>query len=349
MKPEVRSVQVLRGIAAIAVAFYHTHLILLQYGEVDILGWLALHGKSGVNIFFALSGFIILKAHWDDIGDWRSIPRYLNRRFVRLYPLYWIFSLAYIGAAALHIGRPDFSWDPINLASSFALVELTPDPSSPLQVAWTLFYEVKFYLAFVLFLISPTLGFVAFAGWFCIVVASALHGGGADTGWTSPWILYFMAGMGAYLASRVLPRWAAWPALAIAIGLSLTYVLFPAVHVTYSSGDIRPSLYWLIPVCGFGLLGIVLLDNRRGSAPRGLLTRMGDASYSIYLVHSAVISVAAIVALKLHLFTLAGGYPVFAATFIASVAAGYAAHLLIEKPLLKLLRRPRAHHPIMAT
>lgn len=347
MKTEVQSIQVLRGVAAVAVAFYHTHLILMQYGDVDLLGWLALHGKAGVNIFFTLSGFIILKAHWKHIGQPAQIPNYLYRRWSRLYPLYWLLTLAFVAASLTGLGRPDFSWSPLNLLSSFALYEFGVDATPPLQVAWTLFYEVKFYLAFVLLLVSPLLGIAAFAVWSVAAIYSTVTTGAVDAGWLSPWMLYFMAGMLVYLASERLPRWAAWPSAALTALLVLVYVVRPELHITYSGGNILPSLLWLIPVCAFGLLAVVLAE-RPGERARGLWTILGDASYSIYLVHSAVISVCAIVGLKLGLYDLAGGYALFAATFIASIAGGYVVHVALEKPLLHALRRKSRPAPVLS-
>lgn len=345
MKTEVRSIQVLRGIAAIAVAFYHTHLILMQYGDIDILGWLAIHGKGGVNIFFTLSGFIILKAHWKHIGQPRQIPNYLYRRWSRLYPLYWLLTLVFIAASMTGLGRPDFSWSPLNLLSSFALYELGVDATPPLQVAWTLFYEVKFYLAFVLLLVSPFLGIVAFAVWTLAALYSTVTTGAVDAGWLSPWMLYFIAGMLVYVASERLPRWAAWPSAAVAAVLVAIYALRPDLHITYSGGNILPSLLWLLPVCALGLFSTVQLDTARQHDGRGLWTRLGDASYSIYLVHSAAISVCAIIGIKLHLYGIAGGYVLFALTFIAAIVSGYAVHVVIEKPLLAALRRRRSAAP----
>jgi exopolysaccharide production protein ExoZ len=338
MRTEVQSIQVLRGVAAVSVAFYHTHLILMQYGEVDLLGWIALHGKAGVNIFFTLSGFIILKAHWKQIGQPSEIPNYFYRRLVRLYPLYWLLTLAFVAASLIGLGRPDFSWSPLNMLSSLALYEFGVDASPPLKVAWTLFYEVKFYLAFILLMVSPVLGIAAFAIWSIAVLYSTVTTGAVDAGWLSPWMLYFIVGMLVYVASERLPRWAAWPSASLTLLLVAIYAVRPDLYITSGGGNILPSLLWLLPTCAFGLLAVVLAEPA-GVKRRGLWSVLGDASYSIYLVHSAVISVFAIIGLKFGLYDFGGAYPLFAAAFVASIVGGYVVHLTLEKPMLYALRR----------
>lgn len=338
MKQQLQSLQVLRGFAAISVVFYHTHLILMQYGKVDLFGSIAIHGKAGVNIFFVLSGFIILKAHSAEIGQKSSVARYLFRRFVRLYPIYWILTLAFMGAAAAGLGDPDFSWQLVNLISAFALYEFYEPLSLPLKVAWTLVHEVRFYLVFALLLISRSLGICAFAVWTAATLFATAVYQTDDLGWLSPWMLYFVSGMIVYLISQRFNEVNMMFISAAAIAFLVAYIFIPNFHVGYADKDVLPSLLWLIPTCSLLLLVILYLEEQWCTVKTGLWTALGDASYSIYLVHSAVISVCAIIARKLGLYDWMGAYPLFAATFLSSVLAGVLVHKLLEAPMLSRLR-----------
>lgn len=60
--------QALRGIAAVAVALFHTNLLFGAGGifPANDLGRIFFSFHSGVILFFVLSGFIMLRAHWHD-------------------------------------------------------------------------------------------------------------------------------------------------------------------------------------------------------------------------------------------------------------------------------------------
>jgi len=84
------SLQVLRAIAALAVVCYHACLFVeRETGQVLFGGWYHL-GELGVDFFFVLSGFIIAHVHGHELGLPNCAPRYLKRRFFRIYPLLFV-------------------------------------------------------------------------------------------------------------------------------------------------------------------------------------------------------------------------------------------------------------------
>ena len=97
------SLQAGRGVAAIGVVFDHVSLIMAQpeYGAHNVLASVTQYGILGVNFFFVLSGFIILMAHYKDIGQPRSVGSYAYRRVIRIYPIYWVFLALYLAGSAL--------------------------------------------------------------------------------------------------------------------------------------------------------------------------------------------------------------------------------------------------------
>lgn len=335
----LNSLQILRGVAASVVAFYHSYLITAQpdYIGVPVFEHLNSRGWLGVNLFFVLSGFIILLAHSRDIGSPKSIPTYAIKRLIRIYPIYWVFLTLFIGAAAVGIGHPDFEWKATNLLSSYALIKFTDPVTLPLKVAWTLFYEVTFYAMFITFLINLRLGIIVFALWALSILVAVF---GFDYRELSPlnaWNLYFPIGMISYLAYTRLPFKAGLPVFIVGclsfVAIASTYL---GARETFMANDPMSALAFVFP-CAFIIVGAALSERHyRWVTPRPLLL-LGEASYSVYLVHSAIISLFAILYAKLHLTFMPATLFFFLAA-ISSIVAGVIMHKLLEVPLLKLLR-----------
>lgn len=335
MMKRVDSVQVMRGLAALAVVFYHVYIILRQpeYGGNEILPGLARHGLLGVNFFFILSGFIILLAHKKDLGRPDRLPRYFYRRGVRLYPVYWIFLTAYVVAAGVGLGYPDFSWEPSKLLSAYALIDFAPPYSLPLKVAWTLLYEVRFYLFFAVMIYSVRAGIALFTVWMIAVLVAYFMGVRDAWNFLSPWNVYFVFGMGVYLLLQRLDGRAGIPILLVGMAMVGIYMANFSLTMSELKGEFEYVLFWLAPAFSCIILGMVLVERQFNLPMPKFLMFLGDASYSIYLVHSAVISVLALVARKLGLVETVNANLLFVGLFVISSACGSIAHLLVERPL----------------
>jgi peptidoglycan/LPS O-acetylase OafA/YrhL len=335
------SVQVMRGVAALLVVFHHTGLILAkpEYGHIDVFTAAWSKGWIGVNFFFVLSGFIIFYAHHDDIDAPGRARDYLWRRFVRLYPTYWIFLLAFACAAALGLGHTDFRHEPTDFAAAFSLIQLNPVPSVPLKVAWTLFYEVRFYLLFLALILNRKAGTLLFAGWLAGILFANFVRHDYAMGWSCAWNLNFFVGAGVfYLHTRLGKRWG-WPSLAIGLVLIFAMLARGLILDRPDFAQIMPMTMILMSVAfGMILLGGCIIERERTWQAPYPLVFLGEASYSIYLVHSAAISLIA----QIH-WTFARGSIVppllFILTASGATAAGSIAHLIVERPLLRALHR----------
>ncbi|MBD8066792.1 acyltransferase [Devosia sp. PTR5] len=349
LRRTLQTVQVMRGVAALAVVAYHTHLILAQpeYGGREIFADWAAKGWVGVNFFFVLSGFIILSAHRADIGVPRAVPRYVWRRFVRLFPLYWIGLTAYVVAAWIGLGAPDFGWSWTNLAAAYLLIETGPGQTLPLKVAWTLLYELRFYIAFIALLLSPRIGLALMGAWLVGIAVSATLLPGLGGSALSLWNIYFFFGMGACLLLPRIPDILAWPVLLAAV-LVLILALAP-IHFSIGEGEKSAPLLLALAL-GFTLLlvGAVALERSTHFSMPWPLMLIGDASYSIYLVHSATLSVLALLAHRVTHDALPGPL-LFALAFGLSSLAGIVVHVLIERPLLQALRHRSPVRPAATT
>ena len=342
----IKSVQVLRGVAATAVVFFHTHVILVrpEYGGVHALETAAKHGWLGVNLFFVISGFVIFYAHEHDIGKPHTLLRYAWRRAVRLYPIYWIFLTAFITAAAFGFGYPEFKWEPRHLISAYLLIALVDLPTLPLKVAWTLLFEVKFYALFSLFLISKRFGIAVFAVWTVAIFARNSVAPTPDwaffaEGWglLNVWNLYFVMGMlTCWSVARISDQNGPW---LLSVGLVLLGTLISTMQGGMDSNLRNPFLVVSLGIA-FSLIifGSVACELRYAWQPPSWAMLLGDASYSVYLVHSAFISLASGLAFK-HFDHSVPGPLLFSLIFIGAVLSGIFAHLVIERPVLSMLRK----------
>lgn len=337
----LKTIQLMRGFAAIAVVALHVDVILSQdrYGGNSNLHNFGSMGWLGVNFFFVLSGFIILNAHRNDIGVPSKIARYIRQRVTRLYPIYWIVLIAFLTASSfLSVEK---SWDFDDLLVAFTLLPLSAYPDLPLKVAWTLLFELRFYLLFGLLIISRKIGGAVLILWVASVLIINFQK--PITEWTASgfvdvfniWNINFCIGMSVFWIVKHAER--RWGWLIFGAGLS---ILLAVVDVGKTMAEGLESFGFMIACAtSFGLViaGAIILErsSMEFRAPRCFVL-LGDASYSIYLVHSAIISVFAMVGNKYHL-NHGHLFPMLA--FFSSVLAGVFLHCFVEQPLTVVLRK----------
>ena len=87
------NIQALRGVAASLVVLSHLGVVEAKYGGDTILPGETILGFSGVDLFFVISGFIMVHVTRGDFGAPRKAGAFLFSRFTRIYPLYWLVSL----------------------------------------------------------------------------------------------------------------------------------------------------------------------------------------------------------------------------------------------------------------
>ncbi|WP_314376351.1 acyltransferase [Sphingomonas paucimobilis] len=322
-------IEALRGIAAIAVLLCHAAAHVDLAFDTPVLRAMMRPGHNGVDLFFVLSGFLLLLIHRRDIGRPRSVTRYAWRRVMRIYPVYWL-ALACTIAVTLAGGH---GWPaPGRVISSILLWPSTTPPLHPL--AWTLQYEVLFYLFFALLLFHRALGLATMALWLLTIVTAQFVplGGGLAT---NIFVIEFFFGMAAAHVLHIRrpgARSAAWAATIGATVFMGAWAL-EAAGLLYGYGVAARLIY--------GLSAAALIGGAAGSEgvirwPRALIG-VGHASYAIYLFHLIGIGIAWQIGLRLGV-TLP---PLlwFVLLTIAGALLGGMVHLAIERPLLGRMRR----------
>lgn len=138
------SIQALRGIAALMVVFFH----LKEPSGIDgysIISRLFVHGEIGVDIFFVISGFIMVLSTNAIECNYKSGYDFFIRRFFRIWPLYVITAFAW------RFFNLEKGWIPNVINSDFlkSLFFLPTQSGTPsYAVGWTLDIEIVFYLIF---------------------------------------------------------------------------------------------------------------------------------------------------------------------------------------------------------
>ncbi len=339
------SLQALRGLAALGVVLFHLLPFEAKYlpGTTIVpAGFSA--GRSGVDLFFVLSGFL---AVWTTLGPGGAgaAQRFLLRRVTRIYPTYWLYCIPLILAAIATPGglagehRPD-------LTASLLLI---PNAASPLLlVAWTLEFEIYFYLAFALLIwarLERRGRLLALAGWGgIVVVAHVLVAPTRDQAildaLLSPLVFEFLAGcVAAYVCAAGIRRGVT--AIAGAVGCCIVVAGLLWSETLFGLPWIRVAVFGI--GAALVLIGCFGEDMAIRRALPAAIVRIGDASYSLYLSHLFTIGVVGHVLARLApsfglLATPAGHVVVLCATVVAALLVAEMSYRWIERPLLRLSR-----------
>jgi exopolysaccharide production protein ExoZ len=338
-----QTLQAGRGLAALLVVICHASAFVgMEPGLWHRHGvYLWLRGTAlGVQLFFVLSGIVIFSAHRSELGRPPSVLSYLWRRFRRIYPLYWIFfALTVLRHNSVADAGLTFQRNPWVIASGIFLVHLFSTETN-MVVAWTLFDEVLFYSFFLVLFLNKRWGAVLFTIWFGVSFFFLVQRAPYWTYIFSPNHLLFGLGM---LASWLLQKNYHLPAKAI-FWIGVTVFLACVIcegHLT--DGRMAARLVAGVGAAG-ALFGAAELERRNQWATPSWLVFLGDASYSIYLAHFMVVSTVARIC-----FARWPRLPIPIAIWmllliLCGTGAGILTHLLIERPLLRLLGKPTGMH-----
>lgn len=336
----LKNVQVARGLAAVMVVFQHALDQTSNHPVPGIARLKFLDGASlgnGVDIFFIISGFIMVYITSGRRSDEVRPVVFFLRRFLRVAPLYWLFTLLMVAATMASPGAVNAGLGSMwHVVSSFLFVP-SPRPDGlmhpVLGLGWTLNYEFFFYTCFTIALFAParTAPIIVSALFLVLALLNPIMPPGVMSFWTDSLIIEFVLGMalaGVFIAKRRLEA-----PIALLIGLAgvaatlaLPTILEGAPRLVVSG---LPSF---LIVAAFAL-------GPQGRWP-AVAVAIGDASYALYLSHPFALNIGTALWRKLHMPPITAAYLSF--LVIASLLVGYAVHRLVEMPIevrVKRLRR----------
>ncbi len=322
----IRQLTGIRLVAAVWVLLYHSQ------GPLDAIGLLSMPvlpdfirvGRLGVDLFFALSGFILAHTYLSSLGERLKVDKsakFLWLRLARIYPVHLVMLLVAgfaVFAQSIVTGEElDRSWlNPWDFIKNLLLIqEWGSDPQRGWNfVAWSLSMEWLAYLIFPFMALVlwrmhkhlPTWALCLF--WIMSLTPLVIYGlGSSDPYYTENWgstyrvLTAFTAGAISYLIVdrlRDSDRAAAvcdvlafvLPAIVVAASVFLAWLPAAVSPITSTDPDAEPlpPLFHLtlVPVL-IAWIGVLAL-SRRGMANL-LATKImvfgGFISYSLYMTH----------------------------------------------------------------
>jgi exopolysaccharide production protein ExoZ len=326
--PAIRPIQFLRAIAALMVVWHHAReqlTVLKTYFPGE-------SGPSGVDLFFVISGFIMVVT---TSRKRVSSLDFLLRRVVRVVPLYWLLTLSVVALAVVApqlLRSTDISASHVVQSLLFIphLSPSHPGTNWPVLVpGWTLNYEMFFYVLFAIsLLLNLHLRFAAMAVLLGGLVLCGLLLGPLNAPvfatYTSPLLLEFLVGamLGRlWLADRVLrSTWGA--ALCLVVGLAL---------LLWRDAPYAP----LAQILGSGLVVAGALSPRFREWRNRPMLVLGDASYSIYLTHLFALGLLrwAWTRMDISQSSPASAWLFMVSALLFASLIGWLVHRLVEQPL----------------
>ena len=290
-----------RYIAAIGVTLYHFERHFQPYlsHRTACLERMNLC----VDFFFVLSGFVLMHTYGGRVDTWAGFGRFIRKRLARIYPLHAVMTLVFV-AASLAVARLGIPLrDPASLDISAAPAQLLlvhawgfNIPTSLNFPSWSISAEFFLYLLFPLFaMLVLRLGaaralLAAYGLGLCMTVVWTHFGLGDWTDATSDFgnlraVPSFIAGMA---VQKMITSGA--PAKSFSPKTRWTLAHGSVVVLACLMQGQAPSL---LIVALFPLAIGLIAGAERSGAPsrlgRGVWLRLGDASYGVYLIHTAVI------------------------------------------------------------
>jgi peptidoglycan/LPS O-acetylase OafA/YrhL len=362
-------IDALRGLAALGVVLYHVRTELWvgwcairahpqDFSTMDeMLAYLGLPMRfmgGGVLLFFVLSGFCIHRPQAEkaaNLADADKVrapgwPRFLLRRFLRIYPPY-LAALIFSGAALLVIGDAGRE-DLVRWLSSALMVQNYVPPGGQVMTnpsLWSLPVEMELYLIYPLFWwVGTRVGWGWMMGLATAVSTVALAMSVCGVRWLDGsfprfWLVWCA---GAWVANRLsqkkLPKWS----------LRWAFILVGTLAAACLSEFLPSALAESSTMLLWGAVGVVALiwacaDESEGTKPEGtwilrILAKVGVISYSLYLVHYPIFFIAG------HWWrTWFGAKPSSLAVPMAwvlfAIGAAWLFYVLIERPSHLLARK----------
>lgn len=327
-------IQYLRGVAALMVVWFHS------VGQIPAVSAMfpATFGNSGVDLFFVISGFIMVVT---TSGPGVTAREFIRRRIVRVVPLYWLLTLVMVAAAlALPSLFRTLVVAPKTLVESLLFIPhfsaSFPSKAWPLLVpGWTLNFEMFFYLVFAVSLLLPRrIQLPVFVTAFVALVATGLLLGPFASApaqvYTDPIMLEFVAGalLGRWwLSGRwQAPRW-----------LSVIAMLAGAALLVLRN---EPPLGFVNQMLGAALVVFGSLHGTFGGWVNRPLKALGDSSYSLYLTHLFTLGVLRVIWSRAFPGSPSeiGACAFLAISLVGCSLVGMLVYRMIEVPLLARLQ-----------
>lgn len=342
-KPRLHNLDYLRGIAAFGIVIYH--YLTWTYGNFSAETFLGRVGLYGVAIFYVLSGLTLCHVYYDKMHGREGVQKFFVRRIFRIFPLLWLVT---ISAVILSRRMPDLMDLFLNLTGLFGFVKWDTYLSTGV---WSIGNELVFYAIFPFLVMSARTNKWLLAGAGLLLLAPYLYFSFWAMSPTVPiaeqWRDYvnplnqaflFFGGfvIGVFIRKLWVPQFATWLTLAVCIAL---FIMWPVSGET-SALVTGPTRLVFTLICFVICAAAYKLAFTLPNIVHKPLSTLGEASYSLYLIHPLVFG-ATVFALK-ELLPSAG---VVIIAIVFSLIASWISYRFFETYFMRLGRRITSRKP----
>jgi peptidoglycan/LPS O-acetylase OafA/YrhL len=346
MQQKIPQLDGVRGIAIILVMLVNTSEKYPSLHLQRIVG----NGWMGVDLFFALSGFLITGILLDTKHDPGYFRNFYARRVLRILPLYYsvlVFMFAVVPLLRPADGHTIFEksspWWAYPLFLQNFLIALPTQAAGPLGASWSLAIEEQFYLIWplaVLFCSTATLRRIAiimiifsapltfYLSWHHVLIYSNIFC--RQVGLMAGALVVLVTRPPEFVGARYVKH--AWAAFLGALTLVFVSEAMGTRWLSFSLVALASASFIFLALYSEQKWLQAILRNR-------FLMFTGTISYGLYLLHKIPGDLAQSFHLDRHPFLL------LPCIFVASYALAALSWVLLEKPFLRLKRffpgRPR--------
>jgi peptidoglycan/LPS O-acetylase OafA/YrhL len=335
----LRELDLLRFTAALAVMLHHFVGAIAGWGVANHknmpgLASITHFGNLGVDLFFLISGFVILMSSWG-----RSIDDFAVSRIVRIFPAYWfavtLAVVLFLTTGATLLSDPDREGPLTAFLPNLTMLQSGIKAPEIEVVYWTLWAELHFY-ALIALLVWRGITYrrcVAFMGaWLILSAFSQETQFDLFRALLIPtWAPYFIAGMGFFLIYRFGSNLVLWFLIGMSWALAV-YYRTTIVNRDLIWPDVWDTVVLVVVTSVFAVMALVSARKLSWLRWRGCTT-LGALTYPLYLLHATVTR-----PLIRELHPKVDQWTLLGLSCALALLSAYLVHLLIEQPAQRWMR-----------
>lgn len=346
MRKNLNLIQFSRALVPLLVLLFHANEFMIAYFNVNVLGFAVYTASGGVNYFFALSGFMVYYLYHKKFGNLQALKDFLYKRFIRIFPVYWIITLCIL---PIYFVFPGFgNGTEREVAKIITSLLLMPTGMEPiLGVAWSLVHTVYFYFMFSLFFLKNKIMINVFHVVWAVISLLFSIGILSNSHYLINFLfnfnnIIFILGVAcAYLVLKVNLNYYV-SMLFVVLGVSG----FPLAWFNSKYLWVDVSLQVMTSFASvFLIIGLASIDLQKEIKIPRFAKYLGDASFSIYLIHKVALSVICRI-LSLFLFFSIHYIVAEMIIIVFAAATGCIVYSIIEKPINKKLKSQFIRNPL---
>ena len=330
--------QLFRGIAALMVVLHHSIGSLRFYHKINypFLNYIGSIGKFGVDFFFVLSGFIITYSAFYKYNEPNSFSNYTKNRLIRIYVPYLPIGIVML---IIYMLLPSFS-NGNRAISTLTSLTLIPHGNPALSVAWTLSFELCFYLLFSISFFSKKVWNYFVFVWFTSIIILNYTSFSSLQFLENPFFrilfsIYNIEFILGFLLALVIVRKIQLNLILafLALVLSFTYFLYCTFNHLYI---FEFGINLLFSIGAFLVIYIAISHYNFKIKSTSLMMLVGNATYSIYLIHNPLQMI--LIRLFPRITSIVSVIVALVLVLILSCGVGYGYYLVFEKKAIYIIK-----------